>query len=145
MNDDTKGRLERIKALVEKATPGPWFVPRGQPRHLNQVGPRTLLVNSATAGFASSADFKFVAAAREAVPWLVSEVERLQQFEPPSIDKDAPLPDLNCLLCNRWRCNRTVVQAYPGYRVEYGAHARCIEELRNSQLLWREERRDRNT
>lgn len=70
-------RLKELEALAEKASPGPWDACRDE-----FVG---WTVNSASweVGLigqhdAAPPDAAFIAAAREAVPWLISELRRLR-------------------------------------------------------------------
>lgn len=78
-------RLEEIKARVERATPGPWELSYSiildkededtADRIYSHVGP----VHSCDeCPIASKADGKFIAAAREDIPYLIAEVERLR-------------------------------------------------------------------
>jgi len=73
-------RLEEIKLRCEKATPGPWeydginnilTVPSGSEED-GYVSPFTAYL-----GELKGKDIKFIAHAREDIPWLLTEVERL--------------------------------------------------------------------
>jgi len=74
-----------VKALAEAATPGPWYVV--EHRFEDYTGVCTKNRDRITGngrGYpydpgCSRADAEFIAAAREAVPALIDEVERLQE------------------------------------------------------------------
>lgn len=68
--------LEAIKAGCEAATPGPWVNTGGRFPKIN--GGPIGGCDVATLFFADGADAAFIAAAREDVPALVAEVERLR-------------------------------------------------------------------
>jgi hypothetical protein len=77
-------RLDEIKARAEAATPGPWHawdrgigweVHKGEERA--PCGRSCDELNGEFRGTFTREDAAFIAAAREDVPWLVSEVERL--------------------------------------------------------------------
>ena len=73
-------RLEEIKARAEAATPGPWQWREDEPASLVHVtDPRLHPWNvlKAPDWGPTLADAAFIAAAREDVPWLLAEVERL--------------------------------------------------------------------
>lgn len=69
--------LEAIKARCEAATPGPWVNTGGRFPKIN--GGPIGGCDVATLFFADGADAAFIAHAREDVPALVAEVERLQK------------------------------------------------------------------
>lgn len=91
-------RLEEIKARAEKATPGPWSA---DDEHGDIPGAeRAWCVSKITEsgdyshdiaylstdcadpiGTQETADAEFIAHAREDIPWLVAEVERLREYE----------------------------------------------------------------
>lgn len=76
--------LEAIKAGCEAATPGPWVNTGGRFPKIN--GGPIGGCDVATLFFADGADAAFIAAAREDVPALVAEVERLQNDVADALD-----------------------------------------------------------
>lgn len=90
-------RLEEIRKRVETATPGPWI-----PKHVKTLygngevehevrGPdgnvcaiRFRSESSELFGDKQDWDCSFIALAREDVPWLLSEIERLEKSTPPA-------------------------------------------------------------
>lgn len=76
----TPERLAELRALAEKATPGPWTIPSGGNAFLPipiraKAGP--ISVQPATAH--SLPDAAFIATAREALPHALDEIERLSE------------------------------------------------------------------
>jgi hypothetical protein len=74
--DDT--RLAEIAARVEKATPGPWSAHEDWPGRVFSDGNPNYLHIARTTGWNAEANEKFIAHAREDVPALLAEVERLK-------------------------------------------------------------------
>lgn len=80
-------RLEEIKARADEATEGPWVRDMHSPdmsgrsgwyiRGPRKLGLRSMVLNSRML----SGDAEFVEAAREDVPWLVDQVERLERWK----------------------------------------------------------------
>ena len=80
-------RLEEIKARADAATEGPWVRDMHSPdmsgrsgwyiRGPRKLGLRSMVLNSRML----SGDAEFVEAAREDVPWLVDQVERLERWK----------------------------------------------------------------
>ena len=83
-------RLEEIRERESKATPGPWGyrqavggqIPcHGSKAHFSKAricgGPECVRVGVVDSG--EMADLEFIAHAREDIPWLRGEVERLNQ------------------------------------------------------------------
>ena len=80
-------RLDEIKARAEAATEGPWVRDMHSPdmsgrsgwyiRGPRKLGLRSMVLNSRML----SGDAEFVEAAREDVPWLVDQVERLERWK----------------------------------------------------------------
>lgn len=68
--------LERWRALADAATPGPWYAPDDGDHVVDGNGDYLMTDNNVLCP--ERADFKFTAAAREAVPALISEIERLR-------------------------------------------------------------------
>lgn len=78
-------RVEQIRARAEAATEGPWVIDSTEP---SIWSPRVIVIGNYTAAdlYESPAwedgtaeDLGFIAHAREDVPWLLAEVERLQR------------------------------------------------------------------
>lgn len=80
----TPAELSKWSELTKRATPGPWrFVVRkkGDPwweTMIGAVAPGHQIVTSHEGGTYPSSDGDFIAAAREAMPRLLAEVERLR-------------------------------------------------------------------
>ena len=80
-------RLDEIKARADAATEGPWVRDMHSPdmsgrsgwyiRGPRKLGLRSMVLNSRML----SGDAEFVEAAREDVPWLVDQVERLERWK----------------------------------------------------------------
>ena len=80
-------RLEEIKARADAATEGPWVRDMHSPdmsgrsgwyiRGPRKLGLRSMVLNSRML----PGDAEFVEAAREDVPWLVDQVERLERWK----------------------------------------------------------------
>lgn len=78
-SDDVRARLAEIRAREEAATPAPWRVENNQ-QDLNRwvsSDDQTLDINFGYLGNRTQNDAAFVAHAREDVPWLLAEIERL--------------------------------------------------------------------
>lgn len=75
--------LEAIKARVDAANPGPWRVVRHEPSLTRMVvsDDHTLDIDFGYVGNCTAKAAEFVAHAREDVPALVAEVERLRAAE----------------------------------------------------------------
>jgi hypothetical protein len=73
-----KAKIEELRALAEKATPGPWTVEVGLDADDVRARP-SLNCSIATAQRCEEDDARFIAAAREALPALLDEVERLER------------------------------------------------------------------
>ncbi|MFJ4974148.1 hypothetical protein ACIP6X_02155 [Streptomyces coeruleorubidus] len=74
--DDTQ--LAEIGARVEKATPGPWSAHEDWPGRVFSDGNPNYLHIARTTGWNAEANEEFIAHAREDVPALLVEVERLK-------------------------------------------------------------------
>lgn len=82
--------LAAIKARCEAATPGPW---RGDCFLYDSEGNDLLFGNGAGIGvFCEDADAQFAAHAREDMPRLVAEVERLQAVLAVREERTAGMP-----------------------------------------------------
>lgn len=84
--------LDAIKARVDAATPGPWWawdrgvgwhIAIGEPTEGTWGGPARLLPASERTDIGREADAEFIAAARQDVPALIAEVERLRALVEP--------------------------------------------------------------
>jgi len=73
----TQTELNAIKERAEKATAGPWRIGMQSPNGLNNVGTIGGLLTAQTA---DEADAEFIAHAREDIPRLVAEIERLNEI-----------------------------------------------------------------
>ncbi|WP_329330844.1 hypothetical protein OIU81_03275 [Streptomyces sp. NBC_01454] len=71
-------RLTEIAARAAAATPGPWTVHEEWPGSVFHGGEPNLLPIARTTGRMAEANERFIAHAREDVPWLLAEVERLR-------------------------------------------------------------------
>lgn len=70
-------RLEEIKQREQAATPGPWSV--WTERYETSYGHQDdIIVSEDPVKFASDADIDFMSEARQDIPWLIAEVERLR-------------------------------------------------------------------
>lgn len=72
----TDADLQAIKERAEKATPGPWKVGRQSPNGACNVGTINGLLTAQTT---DGSNAEFIAHAREDVPKLLAEVERLRR------------------------------------------------------------------
>lgn len=107
-------RIDEIKARCEAATPGPWET-EGAKLNRAVIGGKVKLLNwVGDSLFYSKDDFAFIAAAREDIPFLLSEVDKL------TAERDALIafirinsPCATCLfklkngcpaIRNGWRC-----------------------------------------
>lgn len=93
------GRLDKIRARLDAATPGPWAAQDwDDPQFIRVVQQRPFPDPSptlATCGFES--DARFIAHAHADIAWLLAEVERLRERE--SLASDGLLPDA-CGYCS---------------------------------------------
>lgn len=83
MSRPTQRQLAEWRALCEKATEGPWKSLRGglYPNHVGgpgKIGNAAVFVAQTATNVGGEADADFIAAAREAMPALIEEVERLR-------------------------------------------------------------------
>ena len=111
----SQGELAEIKARIEKATPGPWKIwngwgPVGATEFwaANRIGPesphggRVLRAQELGDVYATVEDFEFIARAREDIPRLVVEVERLQQASITLIEAEpctSVMDEIDCPHC----------------------------------------------
>ncbi len=84
-------RLDEIKARCDAATEGPWSAKGGFTSDpMIEVYGQTVFINPDLDGDPIQpevwADVEFIAAAREDVPWLVSEVERLERWKAEALE-----------------------------------------------------------
>lgn len=84
----TDGELDRLQALADAATAGPWeYHDRGTNYDWDVTGPRCLDLSGYVKGmFWNREDAAFIAASREAVPALIAEVRRLREENARSMD-----------------------------------------------------------
>lgn len=81
----TEQELQAIKERVEKATPGPWGFDKGKKEHMDRrPAVIEVFVEEENEWFISGdisdlKDAEFIAHAREDIPALIAEVERLQK------------------------------------------------------------------
>ena len=92
-------RLDEIKARADVATPGPWSAKEGFTSDpMIEVYGQTVLIAPDLDGDPIQpevwADAEFIAAAREDVPWLVSEVERLERWKAEALEVMSGLQEL---------------------------------------------------
>ena len=76
-------RLDEIKARADAATEGPWHWREGEPTslvHVTSPGMHPWNILKAPDWGPILADAEFIAAAREDVPWLVAQVDRLEAW-----------------------------------------------------------------
>lgn len=82
MSELTPERLAEIKARTDAATPGPWFVEHlerdGFTYFSTDIAPLESFDGEVHAGVLDEDEAEFIAHAREDVPDLVAEVERLR-------------------------------------------------------------------
>jgi len=71
----TEKKLLKIEALANAATPGPWKYTKKRKMYQASIGFYRL-----TDPFISRENAEFIAAAREAVPALIAEVQRLRAY-----------------------------------------------------------------
>jgi len=76
MKAEPTDRLAEIQDRADKATDGPWFVEAHQPTLTRRVvsDDHTLDASLGYLGNSNQADAAFIAAARDDVPWLVTEL-----------------------------------------------------------------------
>lgn len=82
----TQDELTRLKALCARATPGPWEV-----RGSTYVGNAEKMI--AEIIFGRIGDPEFIAAAREALPELIAETERLNEAHEDAINAGVAMGD----------------------------------------------------
>ena len=92
-------RLDEIKARADAATEGPWSAKGGFTSDpMIEVYGQTVFINPDLDGDPIQpevwADVEFIAAAREDVPWLVSEVERLERWKAEALEVISGLQEL---------------------------------------------------
>lgn len=68
-------QLNAIKQRAEKAEEGMWYLGKKSPNGLNNIGVKGYMIGQ----IFDDADAEFIAHAREDVPALVAEVERLRE------------------------------------------------------------------
>lgn len=83
MSDDAKF-ISELKALVEKATPGPWYhrqetVDRSWIADHPDHGMHTKIIIGKCSCYGGADDYAFIAAAKTAVPRLIQMVEELSR------------------------------------------------------------------
>ncbi|AKQ74890.1 hypothetical protein B4092_5005 [Bacillus licheniformis] len=66
--------LEEIRQRVAAATEGPWRIGKQSPNGLNNIGTIGGLLTAQTT---DEDDAKYIAHARQDIPWLISEIDRL--------------------------------------------------------------------
>lgn len=71
----TDEELQAIRERVEKATAGPWQIGKQSPNGLNNVGTMDGLLTAQTT---DESNASFIAHAREDIPKLLAEIERLR-------------------------------------------------------------------
>ncbi|WP_340640634.1 hypothetical protein [Bacillus atrophaeus] len=67
-------KLEEIRQRADAATEGPWRIGKQSPNGLNNIGTIGGLLTAQTT---DEDDAKFIAHARQDIPWLISEIDRL--------------------------------------------------------------------
>ena len=72
----TNEELTAIRERVEKATEGPWRIGKQSPNGLNNIGTMGGLLTAQTT---NENDAVFIAHAREDIPKLLAEIERLRE------------------------------------------------------------------
>lgn len=70
----TNEQIEAIRKRAEAATEGPWRIGKQSPNGLNNIGTMGGLLTAQTL---NEADAEFIAHAREDVPALLAEIDRL--------------------------------------------------------------------
>lgn len=71
----TNEELQAIRGRAEKATEGPWRIGKQSPNGLNNIGTVGGLLTAQTTNEANAA---FIAHARQDIPKLLAEIERLR-------------------------------------------------------------------
>ncbi|KZE57386.1 hypothetical protein SJY89_13710 [Bacillus velezensis] len=67
-------KLEEIRQRADAATEGPWRIGKQSPNGLNNIGTIGGLLTAQTT---DEDDAKYIAHSRQDVPWLISEIDRL--------------------------------------------------------------------
>ncbi|ALV02212.1 hypothetical protein JD965_13540 [Bacillus siamensis] len=67
-------KLEEIRQRADAATEGPWRIGKQSPNGLNNIGTIGGLLTAQTT---NEDDAKYIAHARQDIPWLISEIDRL--------------------------------------------------------------------
>lgn len=67
-------KLEEIRQRADAATEGPWRIGKQSPNRLNNIGTIGGLLTAQTT---NEDDAKYIAHARQDIPWLISEIDRL--------------------------------------------------------------------
>ncbi|GLZ63715.1 hypothetical protein [Bacillus amyloliquefaciens] len=67
-------KLEEIRQRANAATEGPWRIGKQSPNGLNNIGTIGGLLTAQTT---NEDDAKYIAHARQDIPWLISEIDRL--------------------------------------------------------------------
>lgn len=67
-------KLEEIRQRADAATEGPWRIGKQSPNGLNNIGTIGGLLIAQTT---NEDDAKYIAHARQDIPWLISEIDRL--------------------------------------------------------------------
>ncbi|MBF8201655.1 hypothetical protein [Bacillus subtilis] len=67
-------KLEEIRQRADAATEGPWRTGKQSPNGLNNIGTIGGLLTAQTT---DEDDAKYIAHARQDIPWLISEIDRL--------------------------------------------------------------------
>ena len=67
-------KLEEIRQRADAATEGPWRIGKQSPNGLNNIGTIGGLLTAQTT---NEDDAKYIAHARQDIPWLMSEIDRL--------------------------------------------------------------------
>ncbi|GLJ03540.1 hypothetical protein LNK20_11500 [Bacillus safensis] len=67
-------RLEEIRQRADAATEGPWEIGKQSPNGLNNIGTIGGLLTAQTT---NEDNAKYIAHARQDIPWLISEIDRL--------------------------------------------------------------------
>ncbi|MGF9601347.1 hypothetical protein ABEW95_05880 [Bacillus subtilis] len=67
-------KLEEIRQRADAATEGPWRIGKQSPNGLNNIGTIDGLLTAQTT---DEEDAKYIAHARQDIPWLISEIDRL--------------------------------------------------------------------
>ncbi|MDQ8092125.1 hypothetical protein [Bacillus amyloliquefaciens] len=67
-------KLEGIRQRADAATEGPWRIGKQSPNGLSNIGTIGGLLTAQTT---NEDDAKYIAHARQDIPWLISEIDRL--------------------------------------------------------------------